>query len=75
MADTIQINEKTWRFEDDGVRFFLLCGTEKAALVDSGMNTPNAKEMAEKWFCISSPMPDFCMRNEGMSYDKSAFGN
>ena len=47
MTDIIQINDTTWRFEDDGVRFFLLCGKEKAALVDSGMNTPNAREMAE----------------------------
>ena len=48
MAEIIKINENTWRFEDDGVRFFLLCGTEKAALVDTGMNTPNAREMAER---------------------------
>ena len=48
MAKVIQINEKTWCFEDDGVRFFLLCGTDKAALVDSGMNTPNAREMAQE---------------------------
>ena len=48
MADIIKINESTWRFEDDGVRFFLLCGKDRAALIDSGMNTPNAKEMAEK---------------------------
>jgi len=47
MAETIKINENTWRFEDDGVRFFLLCGYKKAALIDSGMNTPNAKQMAE----------------------------
>lgn len=48
MAEIIKINDSTWRFEDDGVRFFLLCGTEKAMLVDSGMNTPNAREMAEE---------------------------
>ena len=47
MAEIIKINNNTWRFEDDGVRFFLLCGKEKAALVDTGMNTPNAREMAE----------------------------
>ncbi len=27
--------------------FFLLAGTEKALLIDSGMNTPNAKQIAE----------------------------
>lgn len=44
----IKINDCTWRFEDDGVRFFLLCGKEKAALIDTGMNTVNAREMAEE---------------------------
>lgn len=47
MAEIIRINDSTWRFEDDSVRFFLLCGDEKAALVDSGMNTPDARKMAE----------------------------
>ena len=47
MADVIKINDSTWRIEDSGVRFLLLCGTEKAALIDTGMNTPNAKEIAE----------------------------
>lgn len=43
----IQIDENTWRIEDGGVRFFLLTGTERALLIDSGMNTPNAREIAE----------------------------
>ncbi|MBQ7582060.1 MAG: MBL fold metallo-hydrolase [Lachnospiraceae bacterium] len=47
MATIIQINENTWRIEDDGVRFFLFCGSEKAALIDSGMNTPDAKSIAQ----------------------------
>ena len=47
MAETIKINDSTWRFEDGGVRFFLLCGKEKAALIDTGMNAPDAKELAE----------------------------
>jgi len=47
MADIIQINDNTWRIEDNKVRFFLLAGTEKALLIDSGMNTPNAKQIAE----------------------------
>lgn len=33
MAEVIRINEKTWRIEDGGVRFLLLCGKEKAALL------------------------------------------
>lgn len=36
----------TWRIDDGGVRFFLLCGTERALLVDSGMTVRNAKEIA-----------------------------
>ena len=47
MAECIQINEKTWRIEDGGVRFLLLCGTGKAALIDTGMNTPDAREIAD----------------------------
>jgi len=47
MAEIIQINDTTWRIEDGGVRFFLLLGTEKALLVDSGMRTQNAKQIAE----------------------------
>ncbi|MCR4649431.1 MAG: MBL fold metallo-hydrolase [Lachnospiraceae bacterium] len=48
MAETIKINENTWRIEDDGVRFFVFEGTEKAALIDTGMNTQNAREIAEE---------------------------
>ena len=47
MAETIKINDNTWRIEDGGVRFFLFCGTERAALIDSGMNTPDARKIAE----------------------------
>ncbi len=47
MAEIIKVSDDTWRFEDDGVRFFLFCGTEKAALIDSGMNAPDAGKMAE----------------------------
>ncbi len=43
----IQINQNTWRIEDQGVRFFLLTGSEKALLIDSGMNVHNAKDIAE----------------------------
>ncbi len=47
MVRTVEIDKQTWRFEEDGVRFFLLMGTERALLVDSGMQTRNAKELAE----------------------------
>ena len=47
MVRTVKIDEQTWRFEEDGVRFFLLTGSERALLIDSGMQTHNAKELAE----------------------------
>lgn len=43
-----QIDNGTWIFDEGGVRFFLLTGTEKALLIDSGMQTRNAKELAEE---------------------------
>lgn len=47
--EVIQINENTWRFEDNQhVRFFLLTGTEKALLIDSGMTITNARDLAEE---------------------------
>ena len=46
MAEFIQINENTWRLEDGFVRCFLLEGSEKAVLIDSGMNCSNAAELA-----------------------------
>ncbi len=48
MAEVIQINHDTWRIEDNGVRFFLLEGDKKALLIDSGMNTPEARKIAEE---------------------------
>ena len=47
MSDIIQMREDTWRIEDNGVRFFVLTGKERVLMIDSGMNTPNAKEIAE----------------------------
>lgn len=47
MVETIKINDDTWRFEDDSVRFYLFCGTKRAALIDTGMNVPDAKALAE----------------------------
>lgn len=43
----IQIDENTWRIEEEGVRFFLLAGTKEALIVDSGMMVKNAKEIAQ----------------------------
>ena len=47
MADIIRINDNTYRIEDGGVRFFLLTGEERALMIDSGMNTPDAKTIVE----------------------------
>lgn len=43
----IKINENTYRIEDSGVRFYVFLGKEKAAVIDTGMNTPNAKELVQ----------------------------
>ena len=48
MAEIIKINENSWRIEDGGVRFFLLTGSEKALLIDSGMSVHNAQDMARE---------------------------
>ena len=47
MADIIRVNDNTYRIEDGGVRFFLLTGEERALMIDSGMNTPDAKTIVE----------------------------
>ncbi|MBR0373805.1 MAG: MBL fold metallo-hydrolase [Mogibacterium sp.] len=46
MADIIQIDANTWRFEDSFVRFFLLTGTERALLIDTGATVPDARALA-----------------------------
>ena len=47
MADVIRMDENTWRLEDGFVRFFLLEGKDKAAMIDSGANCPEAAELAK----------------------------
>ena len=47
MAEIIRIDDDTWRFEDGFVRFFLLEGKDKAVLIDSGINCPDALDMAK----------------------------
>lgn len=44
----IAIDERTWRYEDRGVRFFLLAGDKRALLLDSGMTVHNALELAQQ---------------------------
>ena len=45
MATAKRIDDSTWSFEEEGVRFFLLTGKDKALLIDSGMMTRNAREL------------------------------
>lgn len=48
MSITInRMDDKTWSLEEEGVRFFLLEGRDKALLIDSGMKTANAREVAQ----------------------------
>ena len=47
MADIFTVTHDTWRIEDEGVRFYLLSGTKMSALIDSGMNTFDAKQIAQ----------------------------
>ena len=47
MSEIIQIREDTWSIEDNGVRMFVLVGKECAVMIDTGMNTPNAKKIGE----------------------------
>ena len=43
---TIKVSEDTYIFNEVGVRFFLLIGSERALLIDSGMQTRTARELA-----------------------------
>lgn len=55
--EIIRMNEDTWRIEDGGVRCFLLVGTERALLIDSGMNLDNVRGIAEELI----PLPLFLL--------------
>lgn len=46
MPNIVKIDDSTWRIEDEYVRFFLVCGDNKAALIDSGFSCKNAREIA-----------------------------
>ncbi|MCC8101155.1 MAG: MBL fold metallo-hydrolase [Clostridiales bacterium] len=42
-----QLDSQSWAIENQGVRFFLLTGSQKGLLIDSGMTTKSAKEIAK----------------------------
>ncbi len=44
--DWIKIDDSTYQYDEGGVRFFLLIGEKEALLIDTGMETRNAKELA-----------------------------
>lgn len=45
--EIIKIDGNTWRIENGFVRLFLVAGSEKALLIDTGASLPNAREIAE----------------------------
>lgn len=46
MPDIFKMDDATYRIENEFVRFFLVVGNEKAALIDSGFNCVDAKSIA-----------------------------
>lgn len=46
--EVIRIDEGTWRIEDSGVRFFVVAGSDRAVLIDSGMQVKNAIDIAKE---------------------------
>lgn len=47
-CNVLPVDSDTWIFEEEGVRFFLLAGKERALFIDSGMTTENIREMARE---------------------------
>lgn len=45
-VNIIKKDDQTWIIDEGGVRFFLLTGEERALLIDCGMMTTNAREIA-----------------------------
>lgn len=42
----VKTGEGTWRIEDGFVRFFLLTGTDRALVIDSGVSGPGVRQLA-----------------------------
>ena len=52
--ELIRIDQDTWSIEDDFVRFFLLKGTDKTILIDSGADMKHVKALARAIFAESA---------------------
>lgn len=48
-----QIFENTWQLDDAGVRIFILAGTERAIVIDTGRSGLNIRKAAESVTCLS----------------------
>jgi glyoxylase-like metal-dependent hydrolase (beta-lactamase superfamily II) len=46
--EVIQIDDASWRIEDDAVRVFLFTGTERALLIDTGFGGGDLKEVVSR---------------------------
>lgn len=44
----VAIDERTWRYEDEGVRVFLLAGARQALLIDAGMKVKGLTALARQ---------------------------
>ena len=44
--EVFQMDAATWSIENKGVRFFVLAGSRRAAVIDTGMSVENAKDIA-----------------------------
>lgn len=73
MQEIIKIDETTYRIEDNGVRFFLLIGENKALMIDSGMNAKNALDIVRPLTNLSIELlnthgdPDHISGNDSFS--------
>ena len=47
-----ELFENTWSLEDRGVRIFLLAGTEKALVVDTGMTSPDLHSLIPQYTAL-----------------------
>lgn len=59
----IPITDNTWRIENGFVRIFLIAGSEKALLIDTGASLPDARSIAES--LVNVPVELICTHGDG----------